>query len=31
MYAVALMVNHPEAGRATPALDRFIELLARSG
>ena len=31
MYAVALMVNHPEAARATPALDRFIEWLARSG
>jgi D-alanyl-D-alanine carboxypeptidase/D-alanyl-D-alanine-endopeptidase (penicillin-binding protein 4) len=31
MYAVALMVNHPEAGRATPALDRFIEWLAKTG
>jgi D-alanyl-D-alanine carboxypeptidase/D-alanyl-D-alanine-endopeptidase (penicillin-binding protein 4) len=31
MYAVVLMVNHPEAARATPALDRFIEWLARSG
>ena len=30
MYAVALMVNHPEAARATPALDRFIEWLAKS-
>ncbi len=30
MYAVALMVNHPEAARATPALDRFIEWIAKS-
>jgi D-alanyl-D-alanine carboxypeptidase/D-alanyl-D-alanine-endopeptidase (penicillin-binding protein 4) len=30
MYAVALMVNHPEAARATPALDRFVEWLAGS-
>jgi D-alanyl-D-alanine carboxypeptidase/D-alanyl-D-alanine-endopeptidase (penicillin-binding protein 4) len=30
MYAVALMVNHPEASRATPALDRFIEWIAKS-
>ena len=30
MYAVALMVNHPDAARATPAMDRFIEWLARS-
>jgi len=29
-YAVALMVNHPDAARATPALDRFIEWLAKS-
>jgi D-alanyl-D-alanine carboxypeptidase/D-alanyl-D-alanine-endopeptidase (penicillin-binding protein 4) len=30
MYAVALMVNHPEAARATPALDRVIEWIAKS-
>jgi len=30
MYAVALMVNHPDAARATPALDRFIEWIAKS-
>jgi len=30
-YAVALMVNHPDAARAIPALDRFVEWLARSG
>ena len=30
MYAVALMVNHPDAARATPALDRVIEWIARS-
>jgi len=31
IYAVALMVNHPDAARATPALDRVIALLARGG
>jgi D-alanyl-D-alanine carboxypeptidase/D-alanyl-D-alanine-endopeptidase (penicillin-binding protein 4) len=31
LYAVAVMVNHPEAGRATPALDALIEWLAREG
>jgi serine-type D-Ala-D-Ala carboxypeptidase/endopeptidase (penicillin-binding protein 4) len=30
MFAVAMMVNHPEAARATPALDRVIEWIARS-
>ena len=30
IYAVALMANHPEAARATPALDRVIEWIARS-
>jgi D-alanyl-D-alanine carboxypeptidase/D-alanyl-D-alanine-endopeptidase (penicillin-binding protein 4) len=30
IYAVALMVNHPDAARATPALDRFIEWVATS-
>lgn len=30
MYAVALMVNHPDAARATPALDRVIEWIAKS-
>ena len=30
MYAVAMMVNHPEAARATPALDRVIEWIAKS-
>ncbi len=30
IYAVALMVNHPDAARATPALDRFIEWIAKS-
>lgn len=29
-YAVAALVNHPDAGRATPALDALIEWLARS-
>jgi D-alanyl-D-alanine carboxypeptidase/D-alanyl-D-alanine-endopeptidase (penicillin-binding protein 4) len=31
LYAVAVMVNHPEAGRALPALDALIEWLAREG
>ncbi|HEX7637236.1 MAG TPA: D-alanyl-D-alanine carboxypeptidase, partial [Burkholderiaceae bacterium] len=31
MYAVALMVNHPEATRAIPVMDRFVEWLARRG
>ena len=31
MYAVAMMVNHPDAARATPALDRVIEWIAKSG
>jgi D-alanyl-D-alanine carboxypeptidase/D-alanyl-D-alanine-endopeptidase (penicillin-binding protein 4) len=31
LYAVAIMVNHPEAGRAMPALDALIEWLAREG
>ena len=30
MYAVAMMVNHPDAARATPALDRVIEWIAKS-
>ena len=30
MYALALMVNHPEAARATPALDRLVEWVAKS-
>jgi len=30
MYAVAMMVNHPDAARATPALDRIIEWIAKS-
>ena len=30
VYAVAALVNHPDAARATPALDAFIEWLARS-
>jgi D-alanyl-D-alanine carboxypeptidase/D-alanyl-D-alanine-endopeptidase (penicillin-binding protein 4) len=29
-YAVALMVNHPEAARATASMDKFIEWLAKS-
>jgi D-alanyl-D-alanine carboxypeptidase/D-alanyl-D-alanine-endopeptidase (penicillin-binding protein 4) len=29
-YAVAALVNHPDARRATPALDALIEWLARS-
>jgi len=31
VYAVAALVNHAEAGRATPALDAFIEWVARNG
>lgn len=31
VYAVAALVNHPEASRAVPSLDSFIEWLARSG
>jgi D-alanyl-D-alanine carboxypeptidase/D-alanyl-D-alanine-endopeptidase (penicillin-binding protein 4) len=31
VYAVAVMVNHPDAARATPALDALIEWLAREG
>lgn len=31
VYAVALLVNHPEAARATPALDAVVEWLARQG
>ena len=31
IYAVALMVNHPEASRATPTLDRAVEWLAKNG
>ena len=30
-YAVAALVNHPEAARATPALDRLIEWVAARG
>ncbi|HEV8690273.1 MAG TPA: D-alanyl-D-alanine carboxypeptidase, partial [Ideonella sp.] len=30
VYAVAALVNHPDAARAMPALDAFIEWLARS-
>ena len=30
IYTIALMVNHPEAARATPALDRFVEWIAKS-
>jgi serine-type D-Ala-D-Ala carboxypeptidase/endopeptidase (penicillin-binding protein 4) len=30
IYAVAMMVNHPDAARATPALDRVIEWIAKS-
>src|SRR5262249_7158207 len=29
-YAVALMVNHPEATRAMASMDKFIEWLAKS-
>ena len=31
VYAVAAMVNHPSAARATPALDAFIEWVAENG
>jgi serine-type D-Ala-D-Ala carboxypeptidase/endopeptidase (penicillin-binding protein 4) len=31
IYAVAALVNHPEASRAVPSLDGFIEWLARAG
>jgi serine-type D-Ala-D-Ala carboxypeptidase/endopeptidase (penicillin-binding protein 4) len=31
IYAVAMMVNHPDAAKATPALDRLIETLAKTG
>jgi D-alanyl-D-alanine carboxypeptidase/D-alanyl-D-alanine-endopeptidase (penicillin-binding protein 4) len=31
VYAVAAMVNHPDAARATPALDAFIEWVAANG
>ena len=30
-YAVAALVNHPQAQRATPALDALIEWLVRNG
>ncbi|MEK8029323.1 D-alanyl-D-alanine carboxypeptidase/D-alanyl-D-alanine-endopeptidase [Ideonella sp. DXS29W] len=30
VYAVTALVNHPEAARATPSLDAFIEWLARA-
>lgn len=30
-YAVAALVNHPQAARATPALDALIEWVARNG
>jgi D-alanyl-D-alanine carboxypeptidase/D-alanyl-D-alanine-endopeptidase (penicillin-binding protein 4) len=30
VFAVAALVNHPDAGRATPSLDAFIEWLARA-
>lgn len=30
-YAVAALVNHPNAGRATPALDALIEWVAKNG
>jgi len=30
VYAVAMMVNHPDAARATPALDKVIEWMAKS-
>jgi D-alanyl-D-alanine carboxypeptidase/D-alanyl-D-alanine-endopeptidase (penicillin-binding protein 4) len=30
MFVVAMMVNHPDAARATPALDRVIEWIAKS-
>lgn len=31
MYAVAALVNHPQAARATPTLDAFIEWVAKNG
>lgn len=31
VYAVAAMVNHPQAARATPTLDAFIEWVAKNG
>jgi D-alanyl-D-alanine carboxypeptidase/D-alanyl-D-alanine-endopeptidase (penicillin-binding protein 4) len=31
VYAVAAMVNHPNAARATPALDAFIEWVVNNG
>lgn len=31
VYAVAALVNHPEAARATPAIDALIEWIAREG
>jgi D-alanyl-D-alanine carboxypeptidase/D-alanyl-D-alanine-endopeptidase (penicillin-binding protein 4) len=31
VYARAALVNHPQAARATPALDRLVETLAREG
>ena len=31
VYAVAALVNHPDAARATPALDALIEWVAREG
>jgi D-alanyl-D-alanine carboxypeptidase/D-alanyl-D-alanine-endopeptidase (penicillin-binding protein 4) len=31
VYAVAALVNHPEAVRAMPALDKFIEWVANNG
>ena len=31
VYAVAAMVNHPQAARATPALDAVIEWVAKNG
>jgi D-alanyl-D-alanine carboxypeptidase/D-alanyl-D-alanine-endopeptidase (penicillin-binding protein 4) len=31
VYAVAAMVNHPQAARATPSLDAFIEWVAKNG
>ena len=31
VYAVTALVNHPEAARAAPALDRLIEWVAAQG
>ncbi|HEV8313090.1 MAG TPA: D-alanyl-D-alanine carboxypeptidase [Burkholderiaceae bacterium] len=31
VYALAVLVNHPQAARATPALDRLVEALAQEG